>query len=394
MKIGISGAGIAGPTLAYWLMRTGYEPTLIEQAPEPRSGGYVIDFWGVGYEVAERMGIIDKVRARGYQVEDVCLMRPDGSVGGHFGAGVFHELTDGKFTTLPRGDLAACLFESVQGRVETLFGRSISRVSTCNDGLDVTLDDGTERSFDLLVGADGLHSNVRSLVWGRQADFERRLDYYVAAFECRGYPHRSTNAYVSCARPGRSISRFSMRDDRTLFLFVLSADRLAMAEPHDDVARRAALHQVFSDFGWEAPEILAAAEDIPDIYFDRVSQTVVPDWSRGRTVLLGDAAACASLLAGEGTGLAMTEAYMLAGELARAKGDVDTALRLFEARLRPFIEDKQKSARAFASSFAPDTSFGIFVRNTATRLMGFRPLAKLLLGNSVTDAFDLPDYRI
>ena len=140
--------------------------------------------------------------------------------------------------------------------------------------------------------------------------------------------------------------------------------------------------------------MLDAMDDTAEIYLDRVSQADVPQWSKGRTVLIGDAAACPSLLAGEGTGLAMTEAYLLAGELAASGGDIPAAFDAYEKRLRPFIEEKQKSARAFASSIAPKTEFGIWLRNMATHLMVIPPLADLLIGDTVKDDFDLPDYGI
>ena len=393
MKIAINGAGVAGPTLAYWLERSGHEPTLIERAPTFRTGGYIIDFWGVGYSIAERMGLIEPIRQRGYLVEEVRLVKANGRASG-FSAEVFGRMTGNRFTSIPRGDLAATIFEAVANKVETLFGDSVAEIRDTGAGVDVRLESGANRTFDLLVGADGLHSQVRRLAWGEQERFERPLGYYVAAFETEGYPRRDENVYVSYAEPGRSISRFSMRGDRTLFLLVFAASDLRSPEPEDDATQRAALHSVFDASGWEARDILGVLDRTEEIYFDRVSQIEVPEWSKGRSVLIGDAAACPSLLAGEGTGLAMTEAYVLAGELHRAGGDVAAALSAYETRLRPFIAAKQKSARAFASFFAPKTAFGVWLRRAATKLMAIPPLADLLMGNSVKDDFDLPDFEI
>ncbi len=393
MRIAISGTGIAGPTLAFWLERAGHAVTLIEQAPTFRSGGYVIDFWGVGYTVAERMGLIDQVLAHGYQVKEVRLVDAKGATTGGFPASVFARMTHNRYTSLPRGDLAQIIYTAVKDKVETLFGDSITHITDTGSEVDVVLESGTRRSFDLLVGADGLHSNVRRLLWGDQSQFERPLGYYVAAFRAKGYAKRDDDVYVTYAEPGRSLSRFSMRDDDTLFLFILAADQMPGAEPHDPAGHKAALRAVFGASGWEAPQILAALEASRDeLYFDRVSQIEVPRWTKGRTVLMGDAAACCSLLAGEGTGLAMTEAYVLAGELEKAGGDVPAALAAYEAQLRPFILSKQKAARAFASSFTPKTEFGLWLREKATDLMAFPALAELLLGPSLKDDFDLPDY--
>ncbi len=394
MKIGIVGAGIAGPCLAYWLQRAGHELTLIEQAPGFRTGGYVIDFWGVGYDVAERMGLIGAVRERSYAVDEVRLMKASGHAASTLSAEVFRRLTHGRYTSLARGDLAEVIFNSVRDKVETLFGESVVAVDNAGAHVDVLLSGGASRGFDLLVGADGLHSQVRQLVWGDQDGFERPLGYHVAAFSIEGYPYRDERIYVTYAEPGLSVSRFAMRKGRSVFLLVFADSLFALPEPHDTATRKSALRTVFGACGWETPGILHALDDTDEIYFDRVSQSCVPSWSKGRTVLLGDAAACPSLLAGEGAGLAMTEAYVLAGELHDARGDIPLALAAYETRLRSFVTDKQKSARAFASSFAPKTVFGIWLRNVATKLMVFPPIADLLVGASVKDALELPDYTI
>jgi 2-polyprenyl-6-methoxyphenol hydroxylase-like FAD-dependent oxidoreductase len=149
-----------------------------------------------------------------------------------------------------------------------------------------------------------------------------------------------------------------------------------------------------ADVGGRLLHILDALDAAEEVYFDRVSQVEVPSWSRGRAVLIGDAAACPSLLAGEGTGLALTEAYVLAGELHRSGSDITGAFRAYEARLRRFVTEKQRSARRFAPSFAPKTAFGIWLRNVATKLMVIPPAADFLIGASLRDEFDLPDYEM
>ncbi|MBB40572.1 MAG: hypothetical protein CMF01_10870 [Hyphomonas sp.] len=394
MKIAISGAGVAGPCLAYWLLRTGHEPTLIEESPEFRAGGYVIDFWGVGYDVAERMGLLPEILTHGYDVQELRLVKESGARAAGFNVDVFRRLTHDRYTSLPRGELAEVIFNSVKDKVQTRFGETITAIDDHRDGVSVSLKHGGTREFDMVVGADGPHSNVRHLVWGDQASFEKPVGFHVAAFECRDYPHQDKDVYVSYTKPGLSASRFAMRDNRTLVLFIFENERLKAPLPHDLGTKKAALWDIFEDMGWEAREMLDAMDDTAEIYLDRVSQADVPQWSKGRTVLIGDAAACPSLLAGEGTGLAMTEAYVLAGELAASGGDIPAAFDAYEKRLRPFIEEKQKSARAFASSIAPKTEFGIWLRNMATHLMVIPPLADLLIGDTVKDDFDLPDYGI
>ena len=392
MKITINGAGVAGPTLAYWLHRCGHEPTLIEKAPHLRTGGYVIDFWGVGYTMAERMGILPEVLKAGYSVQELRLVDTAGRKTGGFGTSVFSRMVDGRFTSLPRGDLAAAIYRTIEGRVETLFDDSIVGLEEHDTGIRASFEHGQARDVDLVIGADGLHSKIRELTFGPESQFERQLGYYVAAFEVENYLPRDDLVYVSYTIPGRQVARFTLRDGRTMFLCVFTTEHLGGSEPRSLAERKALLHRVFDDAGWECPKIFTAMDDVEDIYFDSVTQIRIDTWSKGRVMLIGDAAACASLLAGEGTGLAMTEAYVLAGELHRAKGDYGEAFRRQEQLLRPFVEGKQESAKDFASSFAPKTAFGVWIRNQATKLMAIPPVANLFIGRTLRDDIDMPDY--
>lgn len=392
MRIAISGAGVAGPTLAWWLRRAGHEVTLIEKAPEFRAGGYVIDFWGLGYDLAERMGVLTRVRQDGYSVREVRFVNGHGKRVSGFSTEVFERMTDGRFTSLPRGDLARAIFDAVKDEVDLIFGDSIVRIDEHADGLTLQLESGAALEADLLVGADGLHSHVRSLIMGDQGGFERDLGFRVAAFYLPDYPVRDPDIYVTRSWPGKSLARFTLRDGSALFLFVFAADKWDGPMPHDDAARRAVLREIFGDCDWEAPQVLAGMEQVQDIYFDRVSQIELPAWSKGRVALVGDAAACASLLAGEGTGLGMTEAYVLAGEITRAGDDYRAAFTEYEHKLRGFLTEKQAAARNFASSFAPGTRFGIFVRNIVMDLMGIAWVADRAVGDSLRDDFVLPDY--
>ena len=172
VRIAISGAGVAGAALAHWLHRTGHEPTVIEQAPKFRTGGYVIDFWGVGYQVARRMGIEDPLRAAGYVVEVVRSVGSRGQVKADVHVDAFRRIFGDELISLPRGDLAAEIYATIDGKVETIFGDSIATVDAHSDGVGLTFENGAPRDFDLLIGADGLHSNVRRLVFGPDEKFE------------------------------------------------------------------------------------------------------------------------------------------------------------------------------------------------------------------------------
>ena len=392
MRIAISGAGVAGPAAAYWLSRAGHEVLLVEQAPRFRAGGYIIDFWGVGYTVAERMGILEAVRKAGYMVREARFVDDRGRKSGGFRVDSLRNVTHGRFLNVPRGDLACAAYEALQGRVETLFGESITAVEDGDTSLRLSFGKHPPREFDLLIGADGLHSNVRRLVFGPEERYEKHLDYYVAAFETTGYAPRDELVYVMHSAPGRQISRFALDGDRTLFLFVFHTQHLHGPEPRGSAECKAVLQRIFADAGWESPSILQAMAGVGEIYFDRVSQIRMETWSKGRVVLMGDAAACVSLLAGEGTGLALTEAYVLAAALHEAGGDHARAFCDYERQLRPFIEGKQEAAVKLAASFAPRTAFGIWLRDQAMKLMALPFLAELLMGRFLRDEFHLPDY--
>ncbi|HUJ15525.1 MAG TPA: FAD-binding domain [Thermoanaerobaculia bacterium] len=388
MKVVINGIGVAGPALAYWLTKSGYEVVLVEEAPRLRSGGYIVDFWGIGYDIAEKMGLIGEIRSLGYRVREVRFVDRNGRKNGGFDVDVFVRMTNDRFTSGKRSDISATMYRALGGNVETLFGDSIADVEDTGDRVRVSFDHAAPRDFDLVIGADGLHSRVRSIVFGAESQFEVPLGYHVAAFEADGYRPREELVYVSHGLPGRQISRFSMRDDKTLFLFVFRDDSIRGDDP------KTIVRNAFAGAGWEWPAISDAMERASAMYFDSVSQIRMPHWTRGRTALVGDAAACVSLMAGEGTGLAILEAYVLAGELRECGNDVAAAFARYEQRLMPFLKRKQESAARFASSFAPRTSLGIAFRNAMTRLMRIPFVAEYFIGRDLRDDIVLPEYRM
>jgi len=391
-KILINGAGIAGPACAYWLARFGFEVTLLEIAPELRTGGYIIDFWGAGFDLAEKMGVLPELLADGYRMQELRLVDERGKRVGGFPVDVFEESTHGRYISIPRGDLAAALYKSMAPSVERIFGDHIVEIKQQVDGVSVRLNSGAVRMFDLVIGADGLHSQVRSLVFGPQSQFEHFLGFEVAAFEARGYRPRDELVYVSYSTPGKQIARFSLHNDSTLVLMVLASDHNQVYRSENE--KRDRLHQSFRHTGWESDVILDAMDHSTDLYFDRVSQIRMDRWTKDRVALIGDAASCPSLLAGQGSALAIIQAYVLAGELASHWPDFGKAFSRYEELLQSFLHKKQSAAEGFASSFAPKTQFGIWARTMVTRLMRFRPIANWVLGRSLADHICLPDYGV
>src|SRR6516165_3757533 len=386
----ISGVGIAGPTLAFWLRRGGFEPTLLECAPSLRSGGYVIDFWGLGYDIAERMGLTDAIERVGYHIRELRIVDEGGKPIAGFGTRVFRELTGGRFVTLGRSDLSRLLFNKVSDVTETIFGDEVLSLQEHPDAVEVRFRSGQTRRFGLVIGADGLHSNVRRLTFGSQDRFEAHLGYYVAAFEVNGYRPRDESVYVIYNQPSRMLGRFALHDDRTLFLFVFAFD--SSGANLDAAEQKAILRERFGDGCWECPRILGELERTESLYFDRVSQIKMERWSRGRVALVGDAAFCVSLMAGQGAALAITAAYVMAGELIKASGRHEKAFRNYEALLRDYIGLKQKGAERFSSAFAPRTRWGLFVRNLVVNASTFPGLARLAFGRNIIDKLPLPAY--
>jgi 2-polyprenyl-6-methoxyphenol hydroxylase-like FAD-dependent oxidoreductase len=387
----ISGAGIAGPTLAFWLKAAGFEPTLVERAPALRGGGYVIDFWGHGYDIAERMGLIAEINRSGYRAQEMRIVDNTGARVTGFGTRVLTELTGGRYVTLQRSELSRLLFESVRGRAEIVFGDEIVALREQPDGVSVELKRGGARRFDLLIGADGLHSTVRRLAFGPQSPLEKHLGYVVAAFEAHGYRPREADTYVIYNQPGRMVGRFALRNDRTLFLLAFSAADRPLPDTLD--TQKAMLRDVYGRGHWECQRILDELDRTEELYLDRVSQIRMQSWSRGHVALIGDAAFCVSLLAGQGSALAMISAYVLAGELAEARGEYPRAFARYEALLRDFIDGKQKGAQRFAGAFAPKTPAGLYVRNLMIKAFAVPGIAKLAAGRDIMDRLPLPDYR-
>jgi 2-polyprenyl-6-methoxyphenol hydroxylase-like FAD-dependent oxidoreductase len=278
-----------------------------------------------------------------------------------------------------------------------MFGDSISSIEQSETVAHVTFKSGRERDFDLVIGADGLHSRVRELVFGPQEQFEKYLGYKVAAFEAPDYEPRDELTYVMYTQVGQQVGRFALRGNSTMFLFIFEDRSFGSRQPEDVEVNKKILYERFGRSGWECPQILEALQHTKDLYFDRVSQVRMNSrqglWTQGRVTLLGDAAFCVSFLAGQGSALAMVAAYILAGELHRSKGNYPEAFSRYQRLFAPFVAKKQKAALRFAGSFAPHSRLSMILRNQIMNLMRIPWIADLAIGRGFSDKIALPEYE-
>jgi 2-polyprenyl-6-methoxyphenol hydroxylase-like FAD-dependent oxidoreductase len=349
IKVLVAGASIAGPALAHWLRRRGAEVTVVERAPGLRPGGQAVDARGVTKEVIRRMGLDAAVRAARTATAGAHTVDADGNVLETFSAD--DDGGDGYISEIEilRGDLSQVLYDDTRDGVEYVFGDRIAELTQDADGVDVVFAGGDRRRFDLVVGADGLHSALRAMVFGPRERFVRHLGL-VLAFYSVPNEFGLDRWLLDYHESGRSASLRPIRDaTRAMAMFSFpSAD--FDVDYRDVEAQKRLLRERTAGLGWLAPGILAHLDDTPDFYLDQVAQVVMDRWSDGRVGLIGDAAYSASPMSGQGTGLALVGAYLLAGELAAAAWDPAAGFAAYERRMRSFVEANQEIGRLHVRS--------------------------------------------
>ncbi|HEY6276541.1 MAG TPA: FAD-dependent monooxygenase [Streptosporangiaceae bacterium] len=367
----ISGASVAGPALAWWLSRHGFHPTVVERAPRLRGGGYTVDFRGAAHlSVLAKMGLLDAVKARQTRLSRITIVDQQGRPVARMPAHVFAGDVE-----ILRGDLAQILYESTQGTIEYLFGDSITRLDERPSGVHVWFERSQPRTFSLVIGADGLHSNVRALAFGEHDRFIEDLGLCVSVFSMPG-SFGLDHAGLLCSVPGRTAGVFSAGDNQAIAQLYFAAPGVSYGRGDTD-RQKQIVAEAFAGMGWRVPELLAAMEQAPDFYFDTISQVHLDSWSAGRVALLGDAA-CAAGPGGNGTGNAVVAAYVLAGELAITGGDHQAAFARYQRLLRPYVAKGQKQARGAMGFLAPPTPKKIAQLQRFYKMLPYLPVKHLM----------------
>ncbi len=373
----ISGASIGGPALAYWLARYGFQPTIVEQAPTLREGGYAIDIRGVARDVAERMGIMEEVRQATTKTRGMSFVNSANKVQASMsadqlgGEGIISEFE------ILRGDLSHILYAATKDTTEYIFNDSITALVQSEEGVRVTFKRSEPRTFDLVIGADGLHSNVRVLTFGAESQFLRHLGYYVSIFTAPNHLQLDRWQLVY-NMPGKLAGMYSSRqNDEAKVMFYFTAPQIAY-DRHNSQEQKEIVAKMFAGEGWEIPQLLNAMQDAPDFYFDAIGLIQMPCWSKGRVSLVGDAGYCPSPLSGQGTNLAIVGAYVLAGELKEAGGDYHTAFVRYEEAMREYVERNQKTALDGGRWFVAPTRLMIWLRNLNMSMLPYLPWRGLI----------------
>lgn len=347
-KILVVGAGIAGPAVCYWLRRFGFSPTLIEKSASIRKGGQAVDIRGVAVDIVKKMGIHGQI----------CNMRTQIELGRHVDSKghMVHEEKGERFgfrqdeeIEILRGDLVEILMNAIEG-VPCYFNQFIDHIEQNDDQVKVHFKDGRNECYDLVIGADGIHSATRSLVFNQDEYEIVYLGTYVSIFSIPNYLNLN-HTEVMCDANQKLAIISSDKDPKFAQAGLLFRSPNVLNNIRNENQQQQFLRDIFQDFGWELPKILELMSNSDDFYFDLVAQVKMKSWTKGRVVLLGDAGYCASLHSGQGSSLALTGAYILAGELKKSFGDYTCAFNCYNKLLHPFVEANQKLGVWSSESF-------------------------------------------
>jgi 2-polyprenyl-6-methoxyphenol hydroxylase-like FAD-dependent oxidoreductase len=373
----ISGASIAGPALAFWLTRYGFNVTVIEKAPIIRKGGYRVDVRGVAVEVAERMGIMSKIRESGTAMKGSSFINSEGKRLVNIYDPNLLGMRQANESEIMRGDLANILYDATKNDTEYIFNESITKIVQTEENVIVTFKNGSPRTFDLVIGADGLHSNVRNIAFGKENGFIQNFGYYFAIFTISNF-FELDHWELSYFSEGKVMNIFSAGDDNEAKALFMFASDTTGHNYHDIEKQKKILYDRYKDDGGDILKVVKTVADTPDFYFDSISQVHMDSLSRDRVVLLGDAGYCPSPATGQGTSLALVGAYILAGELAQAAGDYRVAYSNYEQEMGGFIKINQRLIEGLEQMF-PKSKKQVWLQTNVMRLLLHLPWKEKIL---------------
>ena len=388
LNILISGGGIAGPALAFWLHRHGHTVTIVEQASAMRGGGQAVDFRGPSMAVLEKMGVLGRVRADATNMGAASVVDERGNTVARIPVEVFSGELE-----IVWGDLARILHDAVRGNVECRFGTRITGLDNGEERVRVAFSDGTAGTYDLVIGADGLHSGLRALVFGPEERFVAHLGQYFCYFDMENRL-KIDHGGAFLETPGRTVGLQATDPDQPAraMLYMTAPD--LVFDHRDTSGNRRLFAEKFAGLGWETPNILRALATAEPVYFDSIAQVRLSDYSRNRTALIGDAAWCASPRSGMGTSLAIVAAYVLAHELRAAHEDHQIAFARYQQLLEPYVARCQELAIASLKADSPTGVLGRAARRLARHALRIPPVSRFVAKKSlaVGRSFVLPTY--
>lgn len=388
----ISGAGIAGPVVAHRLARAGWEVTVVERrAGDEAAGGHAVDVAGAATEALERMGVLDAVRAA--RVHRDGLEFHDRRGGTVRMSRLTPALGD-RHVEIQRDDLIRILREATAADVELRFGDELAAVTVHDDGVEVAFVSGASGRFDVVIGADGLHSATRRLVFGPEAEFARFLGGYLAVYS---YPsHLDLRGRVAgFLQPDAAVFTYPIGEGATARLVALFRREGEFGDDHRDVdAQRRRVRELLAGAGWEVPSILRHLDDADDFYFDSITQIRMPTWTRGRVALVGDAGYSPGPAVGGGTSLAIFGGFVVGERLARAAQDPAGALLEAETAIRGVVESSRDIGPNAVRRLVPGSPFEAWLTPRLLRAFTRLPdgLARRAFGVRSRDERTLDDF--
>jgi 2-polyprenyl-6-methoxyphenol hydroxylase-like FAD-dependent oxidoreductase len=388
LDILISGGGIAGPSLAYWLTRQGHAVTVIEQAGELRTGGQAIDFRGPALTVLEKMGLLEKVRAGATDMGPLVLVDGRGKEVGRLPA----EVVSGE-VEMHWGTFTRILYEAVRDDVNYRFGVRITAIDDDGQRVTATFSDGSTGRYDLVIGADGLHSGMRRLVFGPEDRYVTQLGQCFGFFDIENRL-RMDHYGIACIDAGRTAALQAIGPDQPARASLFLNDPRVDFDYRDTEGNKRLFAQRYAGMEWEVPRILEGLAAAPEVYFDSIAQVHLDSYARGRVCLTGDAAWCASPRSGMGTTLAIVGSYVLAHEIHSAAGDYASAFNRYQATMAPYVARCQKLAVNALKTDRFSSGWRATLRNAALRMLRIPFVSKMVARQSlaVARSFTLPNY--